>query len=420
MTEHGRARRTAEGLYAARRRGRDLRALAGGRRLRARRRGLDAPTPTLPPFTIIQPPPNITGSLHLGHAQRTAVEDLMIRHARMRGHRGALPARPRPRLDRRPVRARRDPRQGGREPPERSAASATSSGCAQFVDDDPRASCSASSGGVGASARLGPPALHDGRGLGEGRPGRLQAPLRRAASPTGPRRSSTGAPAAGPASATSRSIPTPETGTLWTIRYHLIDEATGRARPRRRRSRVATTRPETILGDTAVAVHPDDERYRDLVGRRVRIPFVERDVPIIADDGRRPGVRDGRRQDHAGPRPRRPRDRASATACRCRRSSPTTRRSPSTGTAYDGLDRYEARRRILADLEARGDLGGRDAARDGHRALPALATTSSSRGSRPSGSSGPAPLAARGARGDPRAAGRGSCPSGSRRPGSTG
>src|SRR6476660_9115180 len=42
--------------------------------------------PDLPPFTIIQPPPNVTGSLHLGHAQRTAVEDLMIRHARLRGH----------------------------------------------------------------------------------------------------------------------------------------------------------------------------------------------------------------------------------------------------------------------------------------------------------------------------------------------
>ena len=72
--------------------------------------------PDLPPFTIIQPPPNITGSLHLGHAQRTTVEDLMIRHARMRGHRGALPAGPRPRLDRRPVRARRHPRQGRGEP----------------------------------------------------------------------------------------------------------------------------------------------------------------------------------------------------------------------------------------------------------------------------------------------------------------
>src|SRR5204863_7208330 len=44
------------------------------------------PRPGAEPFTIIQPPPNITGSLHLGHAQRAAVEDMMIRHARMQGH----------------------------------------------------------------------------------------------------------------------------------------------------------------------------------------------------------------------------------------------------------------------------------------------------------------------------------------------
>ena len=46
---------------------------------------------------------------------------------------------------------------------------------------------------------------------------------------------------------------------------------------------VATTRPETMLGDTAVAVHPDDPRYRDLIGRTVRHPFVDRDIPIVAD-----------------------------------------------------------------------------------------------------------------------------------------
>src|SRR4029450_6292203 len=78
-------------------------------------------------------------------------------------------------------------------------------------------------------------------------------------------------------------ISTPETGTLWSIRYHVVGEATGQPDPVRAIT-VATTRPETILGDTAVAVHPDDERYRDLVGRQVRIPFVERDVPVIADD----------------------------------------------------------------------------------------------------------------------------------------
>src|SRR3954466_14698740 len=77
-------------------------------------------------------------------------------------------------------------------------------------------------------------------------------------------------------------VPTPETGTLWTVRYHVVDPATGKP-PADRTIAVATTRPETILGDTAVAVHPDDPRYADLVGATVRIPFVERDVPVIAD-----------------------------------------------------------------------------------------------------------------------------------------
>ncbi len=72
-------------------------------------------------------------------------------------------------------------------------------------------------------------------------------------------------------------------GELWSFAYRLdapytradgtvIDEIV-----------VATTRPETMLGDTAVAVHPDDPRYRDLVGRTVKHPFVDRDIPIVAD-----------------------------------------------------------------------------------------------------------------------------------------
>jgi valyl-tRNA synthetase len=151
-------------------------------------------------------------------------------------------------------------------------------------------------------------------------------------------------------------VATPETGTLWSVRYHLIDEATGQADAERTIT-VATTRPETILGDTAVAVHPDDDRYRDLVGRRVRVPFVERDVPVIADsavdpkfgtgavkitpahdhDDHEMGIR------HGLPMPTILDDAAAISG---------------TGTAYDGLDRYEARKRILADLAARGDLAG--------------------------------------------------------------
>lgn len=46
---------------------------------------------------------------------------------------------------------------------------------------------------------------------------------------------------------------------------------------------IATTRPETMLGDTAIAVHPDDERYKDLVGKMVLLPIVNKEIPIVAD-----------------------------------------------------------------------------------------------------------------------------------------
>jgi len=66
-----------------------------------------------------------------------------------------------------------------------------------------------------------------------------------------------------------------EEGSLWHLRYPLSD-GSGHLT-------VATTRPETMLGDTAVAVHPEDERYRHLIGHTLRLPLAERDIPIIAD-----------------------------------------------------------------------------------------------------------------------------------------
>ncbi|HKE44456.1 MAG TPA: valine--tRNA ligase [Steroidobacteraceae bacterium] len=70
-------------------------------------------------------------------------------------------------------------------------------------------------------------------------------------------------------------IAEPESGHLWHVRYPLADGSGHIV--------VATTRPETILGDTGVAVHPDDERYRSLVGKQVRLPLTNRLVPIIVD-----------------------------------------------------------------------------------------------------------------------------------------
>jgi valyl-tRNA synthetase len=69
----------------------------------------------------------------------------------------------------------------------------------------------------------------------------------------------------------------PEPGVLYYFKYILVD-APDEFIP------VATTRPETILGDTAVAVHPDDPRYQQFVGRMVRVPILGREIPVIADD----------------------------------------------------------------------------------------------------------------------------------------
>ena len=149
-------------------------------------------------------------------------------------------------------------------------------------------------------------------------------------------------------------IQTPETGAIWRIRYHLVDDATGQPIPGETLT-VATTRPETILGDTAVAVHPDDPRYAAIVGRTVRIPFVDRDVPVIADpvvelDFGTGAVKitpghdfndneTGKR--HGLAMPTILDDRAHIT---------------NTGTRYDGMERYEARKAILVDLAEQGDL----------------------------------------------------------------
>ena len=66
-------------------------------------------------------------------------------------------------------------------------------------------------------------------------------------------------------------------GHLWTIKYPVVDSASGEV------LHIATTRPETMLGDTAVAVHPDDTRYRHLIGKHVELPLTGRQIPVIAD-----------------------------------------------------------------------------------------------------------------------------------------
>jgi leucyl-tRNA synthetase len=236
--------------------------------------------PSLPPFTIIQPPPNITGSLHLGHAQRTAVEDLMIRHARMRGHRALFL----PGLDHASI-AAQFVLDGILA---REGESRQSLGRERYLDRmhafvaTTREQILAQQRRVGGSFDWGRLRYT----MDDGSAKAVRTAFERLYLADLAYRTEAlvnWCPGCRTSVSDLEVVSTPETGSLWSIRYHLIDEANGEPEPDATIT-VATTRPETILGDTAVAVHPDDPRYTSLVGRQVRIPFVDRDVPIIADD----------------------------------------------------------------------------------------------------------------------------------------
>jgi valyl-tRNA synthetase len=309
--------------------------------------------PDLPPFTIIQPPPNVTGSLHLGHAQRTTVEDLMIRHARMRGHAALFL----PGLDHASI-AAQFVLDGILA---KEGESRESLGRERYLErmrafsDSTRPVILAQQRRVGASADWGRLRYT----MDEGSAKAVRTAFDRLYRDGLAYRTEAlvnWCPGCQTSVSDLEVIPTPETGTLWLVRYHLVDDATGELDPDPDRSIVvATTRPETILGDTAVAVHPDDERYRELVGRRVRIPFVERDVPVIADDVVDRAFGTGAvkitpahdQDDYATGK------RHGLPALTILADDATV---ANTGTEFDGLDRYEARGRIVDALAERGDL----------------------------------------------------------------
>ena len=139
-----------------------------------------------------------------------------------------------------------------------------------------------------------------------------------------------------------------EDGFLWHIRYPLEDGSGSVV--------VATTRPETMLGDTAMMVHPDDQRYAALVGKRVRLPLCDRSIPVIADEY-------VDREFGTGAVKVTPAHDANDYAVGQRHGLPMigvlaldATINDNAPAAYRGLDRFEARQRVVADLEAQGLL----------------------------------------------------------------
>ena len=139
-------------------------------------------------------------------------------------------------------------------------------------------------------------------------------------------------------------VSTEEQGSLWHIRYPLSD-GSGQLI-------VATTRPETLLGDVAVMVHPDDERYRHLIGKTVDLPLCERSIPIIADSYVDMSFGTGVVKvtpahdfnDYAvGQRHQLPLIDVLTLDAKINENAPKQ---------YQGLDRFTARKQIVADLES--------------------------------------------------------------------
>jgi valyl-tRNA synthetase len=139
-----------------------------------------------------------------------------------------------------------------------------------------------------------------------------------------------------------------EEGFLWHIAYPLADGSGALT--------VATTRPETMLGDVAVMVHPEDERYTHLIGQMVKLPLCDREIPVIADDYVDKAFGTGvvkvtpahDQNDYAvGQRHKLPMIGVLTLDAKINAEAPA---------AYQGLDRFVARKKVVADLEAMGAL----------------------------------------------------------------
>jgi valyl-tRNA synthetase len=137
---------------------------------------------------------------------------------------------------------------------------------------------------------------------------------------------------------------------LWHLRYPLKEPVGGIDHVI-----VATTRPETMLGDTCVAVHPDDERYRALVGSTVMLPLMNREIPIVADEYVDPAFGSGavKVTPAHDPNDFEIGERHGCAKINIMNADATI---SAEGGAYAGLDRYEARKRVVADLDAMGLL----------------------------------------------------------------
>ncbi|HWO99380.1 MAG TPA: valine--tRNA ligase [Methylococcus sp.] len=309
--------------------------------------GFFAPTGEGKPYCIMIPPPNVTGSLHMGHAFQDTVMDLLIRYHRMKGYRTLWqPGTDHAGIATQMVVERQLAAQGktrqelGRERfvakvwewKERSGGTITRQLRRMGASLDWSRERFTMDEGLSRAVREVFVRLYEEGLIYRGK------------------RLVNWDPVLHTAVSDLEVVSQEEPGHLWHLRYPLADGDDYLV--------VATTRPETMLGDTAVAVHPEDERYRHCIGRKVRLPLTGREIPIIGDEYVDPAFGSGCVKitpahdfnDHAiGVRHGLPMinifDKSAQILPR-----------EDIPAKYHGLDRYEARDLIVHDLQELGLL----------------------------------------------------------------
>ena len=296
------------------------------------------------PYTIIMPPPNITGKLHLGHALDNTLQDMLIRFKRMQGCCTLwLPGEDHAsiatevKVENELLKQGLNKKEMGRE---------------AFLEkvwkwtDEYRKKIREQLKKVGVSADFTREAFTMDENLSKAVKHVFVKLYNEGLIYQG-NRITNWCPKCQTALSDAEIEYAEKEGSFWHIKYPVVgsDEFL----------EIATTRPETLLGDTAVAVNPNDERYKHLVGKMLKLPLTDREIPVVADDyvdlefgtgavkitpahdpndfqvGLRHNLKQIRIMDDAGV-------------------------INELGGKYQGLDRYEARKAMVADLEAQGLL----------------------------------------------------------------
>ncbi len=301
--------------------------------------------PSAPVFSIVIPPPNVTGSLHMGHALQYTLMDVMTRHKRMRGYRALwLPGMDHAGISTQLMVSRALKKEGK---------SRHDLGREKFVERVWQWKHE-SGGQITVQMR------REGASVDWSREKfTLDEDLSRVVREVFVRLYDEGMIYRGnrivnwcPQDQTVLSDleveKLPQAGKLYYLHYPIKNSD--------RRVTVATTRPETMLGDTAVAVNPKDERYRDVVGQTVLLPLTDREIPIVADEYVDPEFGTGAVKITPAHDPNDYEMGLRHDLPQVVVIDPHAKMTADAGAEFAGLDRYKAREKVIADFEALGLL----------------------------------------------------------------